>query len=134
AIRERSSATHSAINQIRRVRQQVEEWAKRAGDRAAVKDAAQALKDELRTIEAELINLDFEKPRPGLNRIKEKWDALSAMIDESDHAPTGGAQEFYAELKTQLDAQRRKLKRVVDGPVKAFSELIQKAAVPPIAL
>ena len=49
-------------------------------------------------------------------------------------APTGGAQEFYAELKTQLDAQRRKLKRVVDGPVKAFSELIQKEGVPPIAV
>jgi hypothetical protein len=134
AIRERSSETHAAINQIRRVREQVEEWLKRSGDNAAVKEAARALKDELRAVEAELINLDFEKPRPGLNRIKEKWDALSSMIDESDHAPTGGAREFYAELKTQLDAQRRKLKRVIDGPVKAFSDLIQKEGVPPIAV
>jgi hypothetical protein len=134
AIRERSSETHTAINQIRRVRQQVDEWAKRATDIPAVKEAARSLKDELKAVEGELINLDFEKPRPGLNRIKEKWDALSSMIDESDHAPTGGALEFYAELKTQLDAERHKLKRLIDGPVKAFSDLIQKEGVPPIAV
>jgi len=134
AIRERSSETHTAINQIRRVCEQVDEWEKRAGDRVAVKEAARSLKDELKAVEAELINLDFEKPRPGLNRIKEKWDALSSMIDESDHAPTAGAQEFNAELKTQLEAQRRKLKRLIDGQVKAFSDLIQKEGVPPIAV
>jgi (p)ppGpp synthase/HD superfamily hydrolase len=134
AIRERLSETHTAINQIRRVREQVEEWLKRAADSAAIKEAARLLKEELKAVEGELINLDFEKPRPGLNRIKEKWDALSSMIDESDHAPTAGAQEFYAELKTQLDAQRRKLKRLIDGQVKAFSDLIQKEGVPPIAI
>jgi hypothetical protein len=134
AIRERLSETHTAINQIRRVREQVEEWLKRAADSAAIKEAARSLKEELKAVEGELINLDFEKPRPGLNRTKEKWDALSSMIDESDHAPTAGAQEFYAELKTQLDAQRRKLKRLIDGQVKAFSDLIQKEGVPPIAV
>jgi len=134
AIRERLSETHTAINQIRRVREQVEEWLKRAAESTAIKEAARSLKDELKAVEGELINLDYEKPRPGLNRIKEKWDALSSMIDESDHAPTTGAQEFYAELKTQLDAQRRKLKRLVDGPVKAFGELIQKEGVPAITV
>ena len=116
------------------MREQVEEWAKRSADHPAIKEAARSLKDELRAIEAELINLDFEKPRPGLNRIKEKWDALSSMIDESDHAPTAGAQAFYAELKTQLDAQRDNLQKLVDGPVKTFSALVQKEGVPPIAV
>jgi hypothetical protein len=134
AIRERSSETHTAINQIRRVREQVEQWEKRAADSTAIKEAARALKDELKAVEGELLNLDFEKPRPGVNRIKEKWDALSSMIDESDHAPTAGAHEFYAELKAQLDTQRRRLKRLIDGPVKAFSELIHKEGVPPIAV
>jgi hypothetical protein len=134
AIRDRSSETHTAINQIRRVREQVEQWEKRSADRPAVQEAARGVKDELRAVEAELINLDFEKPRPGLNRIKEKWDALSSMIDESDDAPTAGAHEVYAELKTALDAQLRKLKRLIDGPVKAFSDLIQKEGVPPVAV
>jgi len=81
-----------------------------------------------------LINLDFEKPRPGTNRVKEKLDALSSMIDESDHAPTRGAQEVYEQLRSQLEEQRRKLKEVLDGPAKAFGELVKSLDLPPIAI
>ena len=132
AIRERSSEAHAAINQIRRVREQVEAWEKRAADRAGMKDAAVALKDQLKAVEGELINLDFEKPRPGTNRVKEKLDALSSMIDESDDAPTRGAHEVYEQLRAQLDEQRRKLTEVLDGPVKAFNELVNSLNIPPI--
>jgi len=134
AIRDRSSETHTAINQIRQVREQVEAWEKRAGDRGEVKDAGRGLKDQLKTIEGELINLDFEKPRPGTNRVKEQLDALSSMIDESDHAPTRGAQEVYEQLRSQLEEQRRKLKEVLDGPAKAFGELVKSLDLPPIAI
>jgi hypothetical protein len=133
-IRDRISDTHTAINQIRRIREQVEEWEKRSADRSSVKEAARALRDQLKAIEGELINLDFEKPRPGPNRIKEKWDSLSSMIDESDDVPTRGAHELYDELSRQLDEQRRKLTRLVNGPVKSFSELIQSQGVPVIAI
>ena len=116
------------------MREQIEQWAKRSVERANVQEAARSLKDELKAVEGELINLDFEKPRPGLNRIKEKWDALSSIIDESDHAPTAGAHEVYAQLQGQLDAERDKLRRLLDGPVAAFGELLQKEGVPPIAV
>jgi photosystem II stability/assembly factor-like uncharacterized protein len=133
-IRDRISETHTAINQIRRIRSQVEEWDTRSADRTSVKDAARSLKDQLKAIEGELINLDFEKPRPGPNRIKEKWDALSSMIDESDDKPTRGAQEFYEVLHTQLTDQQGKLEELVTGPVKAFAELIRSQGVPAIAV
>ena len=133
AIRDRSSEAHAAINQIRRVRQQVEDWEKRAADRAGVKDSARALKAELRAVEGELINLDFEKPRPGPNRLKEKLDALGSMIDESDDAPTHGAREFYEQLRAQLDEQRRKLTQVLEGPARAFGELVKSLDIPAIA-
>ena len=38
--------------------------AKRAGDRPAVKSRRATLNAQLKAIEGELINLDFEKPRP----------------------------------------------------------------------
>ena len=38
AIRERSSETHTAINQIRALREQVKEWEVRAADREDVQD------------------------------------------------------------------------------------------------
>ena len=86
----------------------------------------------MKGVEGELINLDFEKPRPGPNRIKEKLDALSSMIDESDDAPTRGALEVYDMLREQLEAQLGRLKEVVDGPVRSFNELIRSEGLPAV--
>lgn len=134
AIRDRTSETIVAINQIGRIRSQVEQWEKRSGGRASVKDAARALKDQLKAVEAELTNLDIKKPRPGLNRLKEKWEALGSIVDESDDPPTRGAQEVYDQLSSQLQAELQKLKEVVEGPVKDFNALIQKEGVPPVGV
>ena len=134
AIRDRTSETNTTINQLRRIRLQVEDWEKRTGASAAVKDAAKALKERIKEVEGELINLDFEKPRPGPNRIKEKFDALSSMIDESDDPPTRGAFEVYDMLNGQLSEQLTRLRAVLDGPVKEFNNLIRAEELPPIAV
>jgi hypothetical protein len=99
-----------------------------------VMTAAQALKDQLKAVEGELINLDAEKPRPGPNRVKEKWTALSAMIDESDDAPTRGARDVYEQLRGQLEAQQRALTAILDGPVKTFNEMIVSLSIPPLSV
>jgi photosystem II stability/assembly factor-like uncharacterized protein len=133
-IRDRISETHAAINQIRRAREQVEEWEKRCAGVASVLAAARTAKDALRSVESELINLDFEKPRPGPNRIKEKWDALSSIIDESDDAPTRGAFEVYDMLNAALQAQVGRVREVMEGPLKAFTDALRAENVPLIAV
>jgi DNA-binding FrmR family transcriptional regulator len=132
AIRDRTSEANTAINRIRRLRAQVESWEKRAGDRASVKDAARSLNEQLKAVEAELINVEFEKPRPGLNRIKEKLDALSSMIDESDDKPTRGAYEVYEMLRDQVSDQLQRLQTLLDGPVRSFNDLIRAEAIPSV--
>jgi hypothetical protein len=134
AIRDRTSETNTAINQIRRLRKQVEDWDERAADRASVHDAAKSLAEQLKGVEGELINLEFEKPRPGPNRIKEKFDALNSMIDESDHAPTQGAHEVYDMLRAQQEAQLNRLKVLNEGPIASFNELIRAEGVPAVGL
>jgi photosystem II stability/assembly factor-like uncharacterized protein len=126
SIRERTSETNTAVNQIRRLRAQIEAWEKRAGSNATVREAARTATDQLRGVEAELINVDFEKPRPGPNRIKEKFDALSSMIDESDDAPTRGAFEVYDMLRQQLEVQQGRLREVLDGPVAEFNAVVAR--------
>jgi DNA repair exonuclease SbcCD ATPase subunit len=130
AIRERTSETNTTINQVRRIRKQVEDWEKWCSDRQSIRDAAKSLNEQLKAIEAELINVDFEKPRPGPNRIKEKFDALSSMIDESDDKPTRGAQEVYEMLRVQLETQLAKFKDLLEGPVTTFNDLIRSEGVP----
>ncbi|HEX8967597.1 MAG TPA: glycosyl hydrolase, partial [Chloroflexota bacterium] len=134
AIRERISDTSKAINRIRRMRAQVEDWQKRATDVSSIADAAKSLEEQLLAIEGELINLDFEKPRPGPNRIKEKLDTLSSMIDESDDAPTRGASEVYQMLSGQLSALLTRLDQVVEGPLRTFNDLVRAEAIPPVSV
>jgi FtsZ-binding cell division protein ZapB len=131
AIRERTSETNTAVNQIRRLRRQIEDWEKR---KESLREPARALKERLRAIEAELINVDFEKPRPGPNRIKEKLDSLSSMIDESDDAPTRGAFEVYDMLRGQLETQVSALRGVIDGPVAEFNALIAREGLQPVGV
>jgi len=57
---------------------------------------------------------------------------LSAMIDESDDAPTQGATELYAALRSVLDEQRRKLVEVVDEPVREFNGLVTSLGLAPV--
>ena len=91
-----------------------------------------SVKEQLLSIESELINVDFEKPRPGPNRIKEKLDALSSMIDESDDAPTQGAYAVYGMLRGQLESQQARLREVVDGPISELNAAIAREGIPAI--
>ncbi|MDQ6832253.1 MAG: glycosyl hydrolase, partial [Chloroflexota bacterium] len=135
AIRDKLSETNETLNQIQRVRSQVEEWEKRVKNTehaARIASAGKTLRDQLRTIEGALINLDADKPQPGVSKIKEKLGALSTMIDESDHAPTKGAGEVYAMLNDQLDEQRKQLQQLLDEHIPSFGDLVQSLAIPPI--
>ena len=134
AIRDRLSETHAAINQIRAVREQINAWDARARDKPSIKDAARTARDALKAVEGELINLDFEKPRPGPNRLKEKWEALGSIVDESDDAPTRGAFDVYDMLRGQLESQQTRLREALNGPVTAFSNLVRTEGVPLIAV
>ncbi|MBV9173101.1 MAG: glycosyl hydrolase [Chloroflexi bacterium] len=128
-IRDRLSEAHECINRILKVRAQVEEWERRSPE---LKSSASSLKDRLNALEAELVNVDADKPRPGPNRVKEKLDTLGNMVDESDHAPTRGAQEVYEQLRSQLDDVRRRFDQLLQTEVKQFSERVQSLNVPAI--
>jgi hypothetical protein len=134
SIRERTSETNTAINQIRRLRAQIEAWEKRADATGALRDAARLAKEALRGVEAELINVDFEKPRPGPNRIKEKFDSLSSMIDESDDPPTQGAVDVYEMLRGQLEVQLARSREVMAGRVAEFNAVIAREGLPAVGV
>ena len=67
-IRDKVSETHDGINQLRRVRQQVDQWVNRAHGHPSeetVTDAAEAVKEKLKGIEDELIQSAYRGARTG---------------------------------------------------------------------
>jgi photosystem II stability/assembly factor-like uncharacterized protein len=133
ALRDRLSEVHEAINQLRRMRKQAEEWEERLKGREEgdqLKEASTRLKDRLKEVEGELINLDEDTLQLGFARLNEKLTALSAMIDESDDAPTQGAREVYAQLNEQVSAALAKVRQLRDEEVKAFNDRLRSADIP----
>ena len=124
-----------AVNEVHRLRKQVESWEGRApdgDDGQGLKEAAAALKERLAALERELLVVEPDKPLPGPTRLKEKLTTLSTMIDESDDAPTQGAREVFALLGSQVEARRAELRQLVAEEGGRFNELVRAAGIPPV--
>ena len=124
AIRDRISAGNAAVDRVRGLRAQVEAAVERAGDgheRAA--EAAGPVLDELFGIEDELVDTDLGAggdARGRRSRIVTKLAELQRVPSNADYAPTQGAYDVFESLSQRLDAQLRRLDRLVDG---ALSEI-----------
>jgi hypothetical protein len=140
-IRDKLSETHDAINQLRSVRQQVEEWVRRAeglpNDQAteAVGKAATGMKEKLTAIEAELIQSRARVQQDQLNfptRLNAKLSGLTSVVASADGAPTQQSYEVFRELSTRIDQQLIQLQEVIEKDVVAFNDLIRKSDLPAV--
>lgn len=135
AIYHRVQEIHQMVNQLRRIRKQVVDWSERAKSQenwARWREMADALREKLTALEGQLVNLDEEKLKPGPGRLAERFTILSAMIDESDDAPTRGAQEVFALLDQQTRERRADLDRLLSEDVAAFNAEARNAEVPAV--
>ena len=132
SIRDEVSRLHESLDQLRAVRSQVTAWLERAEDNEGVHEKATSLKERLDAIEALLLNVNADKPRPGASAIREKLVALSSMADESDDRPTQGASEVFAMLGDQLETTTADLRRALTDEVAALNKAIADAKLPPI--
>jgi hypothetical protein len=137
-IRDRISACHDAINQIIRVRRQVDEWVARGegkGGAEPVSRAASGLKDKLSAIEGELIQLKALGDLDRLNqpaRLTTKLGELTYVPSSADFAPTHQSYDVFDELSDRVDEQLDRLRDVIDKDVPAFVGLIHELEIPPI--
>src|SRR5262249_27621717 len=93
-VRDKLSETHEAVNQMRDVRRQVEEWIRRAAGHSAaakVTDAGRPLLATIAAIEQELVESRAQVEGDRLyfpNRLNVKLAGLSSVASTADAAPT----------------------------------------------
>jgi hypothetical protein len=141
-IRDKLSDTHDAVNRLRSVRQQVEEWVRRAEGMAdrlsaaeAVKHTATGLTEKLTAIEQELIQSRARVQQDQLNfptRLNAKLAGLTSVVASADGAPTRQSYEVFHDLSTRIDQQLIQLQEVMAQDVAAFNELIHTSGIPAI--
>ena len=139
-IRDKVSAAHEAVDRLRGVCRQADEWAGRAQGgpgQQAVADAAAELKEELQAIEQELV-----EPRAdgALNRLNHpvklvfKLAALTSVVTSAEAAPTRQAREVYDYLAGAIDRQLERLTEALERRLPAFGDLLREHGVPPVAV
>ncbi|MEZ4669525.1 MAG: glycosyl hydrolase [Anaerolineae bacterium] len=139
-IRDKMSETNHAINQIRYLRQQVDEWTKRSEGHAqaeAIKEAGKTLNEKLKAIEDPLIVPGLKSQHHILNygvRLSAKLESLVPIVSSADFAPTKQAREVFTALSRQIDAQIKALNKAMDSDVKGFADLVSKAGIAPLVL
>jgi hypothetical protein len=137
-LRQRLSDSHQAINELRAIRRRAEDWAARAKDKPeleSVAEAAQAVVERLKPIEAELIQVEARSRGDSLNypvRLNGKLAALVGVVASADAAPTASAKQVFGELSSRVQAQLDQLAEAVVTEVGNLNERIRTANIPPV--
>jgi len=137
-IRDKLSETHDAINMLRNIRQQAEDWARRSSERKdheAISASARSLKEKLAPIEDELTQSKAKTRQDTMNwpvKLNGKLAWLAAVISSAQTAPARQAYELYEDLSQRIDVQLQRLKEIIDTDVAAFNQLMSESGVPAI--
>ena len=121
------SETHDAINMIRNMDKQVEDWdfrTREQKDHETLVDAGKSLKEKLTVIENELVQVKAMNRQDTLNlpiKLNGKLAALSSAVASADAAPTRQEYELYEYLVAQIDTQLQRLQEILKKPTSELS-------------
>jgi hypothetical protein len=139
-VRDKLSETHDAVNQLRDVRRQIEDWIRRTAGHAsagAIADAGRPLVETLNAIEQELIEPRARADGDRLHfpsRLNVKLAAVTSVVASADAAPTRQVREVFAELSSQVDRVLARWRAVRSTEVEAFCELLRRLEVPVVVV
>ncbi|MGB7285129.1 MAG: hypothetical protein WBE13_22915 [Candidatus Acidiferrum sp.] len=138
-IRERVTAGHEAVNQIRSVRGQLDALKKRLGaDQAAkpVVDAADALSKKISAVEEKIIQPKSKSGEDPLNypiQVADQLMALQETVESADTAPTAPSYTVFDVLNERLETQLAAWHEIQSKDLAALNAEIQKSKIPAIA-
>jgi photosystem II stability/assembly factor-like uncharacterized protein len=138
-IRDRVTAGHEAVNQIRSVRSQIEALKKRLSADASAKpvlDAADALTKKMNAVEEKIIQPKSKSGEDPLNypiQVADQFVALQETVESADTAPTAASLTVYDELNKRLEVQLAAWDEIRSKDLVALNAAIQKANIPAIA-
>lgn len=134
-IRDKVSDAHGAVNKLRDLRAQVENWQKHLGDRRQVAETADSTLQKLAAIEDQLILPGEQKNVYGLiqrQRLNAALASVMSIVASADGAPTVQSEELVDEYAAAIDEQIAHLQEVIDQDISALNSRIQETGSPPI--
>lgn len=137
-VREKLSETHRAINKIRNIRDQLNQFNQRIAKKDEfneLKKQANSLIDALTTIEKELYQTKNQSSQDPLNfpiKLNNRLSALVGVVASGDNAPTAQAIAVRDEVVGLIDEQLEKLGAIIETDVANFNKATREAEIPTI--
>jgi len=141
-INDKLSETHAAVNQVRRIREQIGWLEKRhtllngAGD-SAFTEVINPLKEKLDAIETALIQTKAKSGSDRLRlpaRLNTKLANLISVVASCDAKPTQQTYDVFAHLSEQVDEQLARLDGLLGDDIPALNDLVAQSQTPAIVV
>ena len=142
-LRDKLTESQRDVLRARAVRDQVDQWVRRAEGHPGherLSEAASDLKGKLLAVEDELVNRPdigwVEKRNRGTLFAKKLNGRLADLIDTvaiSYSAPPKQCHDVYSLISREIDTQLTRLNEIMDGELEGFRSILEELAVPPIA-
>jgi photosystem II stability/assembly factor-like uncharacterized protein len=139
-IRNRNQELHTAVNQIRGLRGELNTLKKWAGESEQAKQvvaAADALDKKMTPIEQQLIQVNMKSSEGNLrypNMLNEEFDTLSHGVEYADAAPTAQTYAVYDMLTKRLNEQLARWHELVERDLPALNQLMRQSGVPALTV
>jgi len=138
AIRDKICELHRALNTIRAMRRQIDEWQQRAKGHQmyeTIEKLGKKIKEQLSPIEDALFQVHAKDQLDTLDypmKLNAQLASLAEVVSSAPRPPTRQAEQVFDELSGRLAAQLSKLQEVVNTSVAEFNRLIRDADLPAI--
>jgi hypothetical protein len=135
-VRDKVSAIHKGVNDLRAIRKQTNDYLKSVQDTVFKKELEKVSKpmlDSLQSVENQLIQHEAKAFQDLLAlpiRLNDQIAGLAAAASSADTRPTQQTYEVYATLSVLADFQLEKLKKILLEQVPAFNQLTESRKMP----
>ncbi len=136
-IRDKLSENSGAVIRVRKIQQQVEEWARRIESQGetALAAAAKDLLEKLRSVEIELTQTQSSSPSTGTAHsvtLDSKLASIPANLSVADWAPTEQSLEVFGMVSEKVTIQLGRLQEIIDKDLPELNNLIRESEIPAI--
>jgi hypothetical protein len=134
-INKKLSDTHKGINQIRKVRNDVNAYLKAVKDENLAKKLKEQTKELMKTldeVESTLMQPKSKAGQDALNfaiQLNDKLAGVSSTVSSADTKPTKQSYDVYNDLAGKIDKQLDRLKTAIAKDVPAFNEAVRQADI-----
>ena len=138
AIRARVSEVHEAVNTVRGIRRQADEWERSTTGldiHESLAALGKTLKDKLSPIEEGLIQPKVKDQVDGLSepiRLSAKLAILAGAVASADAPPTRQARLLFDDLSARVATLTGQLREIIDTDVATFNNRVREASLPAI--